>query len=986
MFRFIVLLWLVVIVVFLPGCFGKSTEQLSALEADELLVEARGAIESGDFSKADKNLARLAAAGRETVESLTLAGHAARQQGQADQAIEKFTAAIELEGSGTATLKCLLADALMYDRGEAAQAEQIFREVLKVEPQNSMALQGMGMMMQVQGRVWESTPFLLGAVRYGRSNARNLIVLGWTQRPPRNPEALKLCLNADRNDPHAHFGMAQIAVQENKPEVAIAQLELCLGQKPDQHEAMGLLGTLLLELDRDDEFSVRFSQLSSDQQDSPDVLFALGMWAQKNDQPEAAIRMFTECFRRNPDHPRVAYQLSRRLVAAGQSNAARPYADRARKLEKLGLTLGLIHDANSRAELSWLRDAADLTESLGRLIESECWNGLVLLLDPQNAESAEAMLRVRAKLRSELNADQYEMSRTVRSTLEDFDLNVEKYPMPAIAEHRKLSDYGRSKTGEFGPVHLADVTSSAGIDFSYFPAPDADSDGVHMYEQTGGGVAAFDFDGDRWPDLYFSQGCRWPFSPNANEFLDVLYRNVDGERFVSAHALAGVFENGFGQGVSAGDFDNDGFTDLYVANIGQNRLFRNGGDGTFEDVTDAVGITANDWTSSCAIADLNGDGNPDLYDVNYVTGDNVFDRVCKGIGLNHACRPALFEPAQDRLLVNTGTAEFEDVTESSGIVAPGGRGLGIVIANMAGSIESGPDIFIANDFVPNFFYENRAEYPSGTPRFVENGALSGLAFDADGRYQACMGVAADDADGDGRLDIFVTNFSDESNTFYLQSQDGVFEDRTNVAALRAPGFDLIGWGTQFLDGDLDGDRDLMICNGALADSLLPENGMPARMPAQYFTNQDGRFTMQPSSETGSYFEQLQLGRALTLLDWNRDGREEMVVTHIGSAATLLRNDTPNTGRSLAVVLRGTRSSRDAIGAIVEVETPNGRLIRHQTGGSGYMASNERKLIFGLAKESTVTKLTVTWPSGSTSEVVNIETSEVYVVEGATRAW
>ena len=262
MFRFIVLFRLVIIVVLLPGCSGKSTEELSVLEADELLVETRRAIESGDYPKAEKNLARLMAAGRETVESLTLAGQAARQQGQFDQSIEKFTAAIEFEDSATAIPRCLLADTLMYDKGEAARAEQIFREVLEDEPHNSMALQGMGMMMQVQGRVWESTQYLLGAVRFGRSNARNLIVLGWTQRSPQNSTTLELCLKTDPKDPHASLGMARIAVQKNKPEVAVEHLARCLDQNQYQCEALGLLGTLLLELNRDDEFAVRFGQLS----------------------------------------------------------------------------------------------------------------------------------------------------------------------------------------------------------------------------------------------------------------------------------------------------------------------------------------------------------------------------------------------------------------------------------------------------------------------------------------------------------------------------------------------------------------------------------------------------------------------------------------------------------------------------------------------------------------------------------------------------
>ncbi len=293
-----------------------------------------------------------------------------------------------------------------------------------------------------------------------------------------------------------------------------------------------------------------------------------------------------------------------------------------------------------------------------------------------------------------------------------------------------------------------------------------------MFEFSGGGVGALDFDVDGRPDLYLTQGCRWPPDPSQREFLDRLYRNL-GDRYLDVTDSAEVVEPGFSQGVACGDYDDDGFPDVYVGNIGENRMFRNNGDGTFRSVSPATTTSETpddlehaNWTTSVAIADVNADGLPELFDVNYVTGPDVFERICDHDGTPRVCSPTVFDAAPDRLWLNRGDGTFSDVSNIAGLAAPDGTGLGVVAADFDGSGRL--SLFVANDARPNHFFQNVTETPGALPRFEEAAAALGVATDSDGLSQASMGIAAGDANGDGRLDLFVTNYVDESNALYEQ--------------------------------------------------------------------------------------------------------------------------------------------------------------------------------------------------------------------------
>ncbi len=364
-----------------------------------------------------------------------------------------------------------------------------------------------------------------------------------------------------------------------------------------------------------------------------------------------------------------------------------------------------------------------------------------------------------------------------------------------------------------------------------------------------------DLDHDGWPDLYFTQGGKWPtgdLKPSPSpEYVNRVFRNLDGARFVDVTLHAGLGDEGFGQGCAVNDFDNDGFQDVYVANIGRNRLYRNNGDGTFSDVTTASGIDTQEWTTSCVIVDLNADGFPDLFDVNYLTGPDIYTAICDGF----ACSPKSFEGVPDRAWLSHGDGTFNALPDAT--PKQDAKGLGVVAVDL---YERGrPCLFIANDQVPNFLLRNLPSETSDNVKFVEEGFLSGLAFDENGLPMACMGIAADDVNGDGRTDFFVTNFKDEYNTLYLQDAVGLFVDGTSAAGLKAPSLPFVGWGTQFLDADLDGAPDIVLTNGHVDD--YRRTGGKYHMRPQVFRNiGGGRFEELFAPAAGTYFAKEYVGR------------------------------------------------------------------------------------------------------------------------------
>ncbi|MFH5803796.1 CRTAC1 family protein [Alienimonas sp. DA493] len=581
----------------------------------------------------------------------------------------------------------------------------------------------------------------------------------------------------------------------------------------------------------------------------------------------------------------------------------------------------------------------------------------------------------------------------------------ESVPPTRSASPRPTPEGARTRPG---PPAFSDATDAAGLRFTRFDGrtPDADgriAGGRRMFEWTGGGVVAFDYDLDGRPDLFFPQGCEWnggnvPPSSEPNPAAPAdrrgrLFRNVDGERFEDVTDAAGLVLTGYGQGAAAGDYDGDGFPDLFVCHVGANRLLRNEGDGTFTDVTTSAGLTPHpdgtDWTVSAAIADLNGDGLPDIYEANYLTGRDVYTKVCRtGDDPPRTCSPNGFPAAADRLWLNLGTGRFAEVTDVAGLAV--GPGLGVLVSDLDG--RPGNEIYVANDQRPNHLYVRENPAPGGAPRFREVAVTAGVATSGAGESEAGMGLAAADLNADGRPDLFVTNFEGESNTLY-QSLSGagslLYEDVTRRAGLFEPGYETLGFGAAFLDHDADGDEDLIYVNGHIDD--FTHRGSPLFMrPALMQNVGNGRFGPVPSAAAGTFFDTPALGRGLARLDWNGDGRAECVVTQLNGHAVLLKNDT-TTGTTVSLRLVGTTGDRDAVGAAVTVTAPtsdgmpSGPRTQWITAGDGYLSGDEKRLTFGLGATlpGAPLEVTVRWPGGATERFAGVTAGGRFLlVQGA----
>jgi ASPIC and UnbV/FG-GAP-like repeat len=383
---------------------------------------------------------------------------------------------------------------------------------------------------------------------------------------------------------------------------------------------------------------------------------------------------------------------------------------------------------------------------------------------------------------------------------------------------------------------------------------------------------------------------------------------------------------------------------------------------------------------SAVFADFNGDQLPDLYEVNYLAGDYL-TRICTSEALHgpRSCEPDLFPAQKDRLFLNRGDGTFEDVSSRAGIDVPDGKGLGCLAFRLEG--DSRLSLFVANDTTANFLFVNVTETPGSIPRFEERGVISGCAYDINGRAQATMGIAADDADGDGLLDLYVTNFYNEYNVLYRQQPGGMFLDDSGRSGLKEPSVPMLGFGTQFLDADLDGWPDLVVANGHIDD--FSGQGTPNRMVPQFFSNRGGgRFVELKGETPGEFFDKELLGRGLAKLDWNRDGREDFVISNLDTPATLVTNTTEGAGHSVCLQFRGVDSARDAIGTIVEFTCEGRRRVCQLTAGDGYCATNQRQMVLGLGKSDTLEELTVKWPSGLVQRFDKLSTGrEWLLIEG-----
>jgi tetratricopeptide (TPR) repeat protein len=943
--------------------------------APQLLATAQRALDQKDYARAEMLGRSLATHQQYAADGWMIAAESALRQERFDDAFQYYAQVPATAGLKFASALFSCGEVLLQ-KLQLSQAEDYFRRVLAVNPDHLAAHDRLGVILGIQGRQFEAHEHRLRLVRAHKFSANHLVMLAIADRTVGNSELVEKFRQAAPGDPRAQCGVVRELLRVNRWDDAERMLLHMLQLDPNLLQAQAWQGNIYLNQAKDEAFVAWNAALPSAADGFPEIWLQRGDWAKSNSEHRVAIRCYWEAARLDANLPAAHYQLGQLLAANGEAKQAEPFLRRAQLLEELVVAARSFYVSGSHESAA---TAAELTEKLGRYWESLGWNEVAHGDTPPTLATQQHLDRLWRAARLEPGV------RVAAATHTALHVDLSGYPFPrwprAIGIDRQ-ADTSLAAT----QITFSNLAAATALDFTYFSGNQS-SAGSYYYQHNGGGVAILDYDGDNWPDLYFTQGCSWPPRPEQHEHLDRLYRNMSGRRFVDVTELACLHENGFSQGVTVGDYDNDGFDDLYVCNIGANRFYRNNGDGTFADVTDIAGVAGKSWSSSCALADMNGDSAPDLYVVNYLEGPQLFDRPCQlPNGMLTLCAPHAAAAAPDNLYLNLQNGRFAEISSEAGIDVPQGKGLGIVagILDDSGRIS----LFIANDAVPNFFFQNETRSPFDAPRFAENALAAGLAVDEGGRSQACMGVAAVDATGDGMLDLFVTNFRHDSNTFYVQSSTAQFVDQTRRARLRDPSYEMVGWGTQFLDADLDGWPDLVLANGHVSD--MSSSNEPYEMPPQFFRNEgNGRFVELPASSLGEFFEGMYVGRALVRLDWNRDGLDDFAVNDLAGPAALVTNQTRSAGHYLAIRLHGVESSRDAIGATAILTAGDRRWVTQLTTGDGYQARNERTLRFGIGDRDRIDTVEIRWPSGC-QQTINSPPpdTEWIVVEGQTihRSW
>jgi len=589
-------------------------------------------------------------------------------------------------------------------------------------------------------------------------------------------------------------------------------------------------------------------------------------------------------------------------------------------------------------------ELARAAEAVDRLFDAKLWWSLAARVDPASqAEAASALARL-----------------------------PQPDPEPAagagtLAE--LLGPAGQKRRTETSLTAITDVPQfiddarSRGIVFSF---DNGQTDHRHLPESMSGGVGLLDFDGDGWLDIYAVQG--GPFPPHTDRpplFRDRLFRNTGDGHFEDATVSSGLagLAGGYGHGVAVGDYDNDGRPDLLVTRWRSYALYHNVGKGRFEDLTATAGLGGGrDWPISAAWADLDNDGDLDLYVCHYLKYDPETTPVCRfrNNPENVPCDPRSFPGLPDHVFRNDA-GHFVDVTDQAGIVDRDGRGMGVVAADLDG--DGKIDLFVANDTTANYFFRNRGGF-----RFTEQAHESGLATNAAGGYLAGMGVACGDFDGDGKLDLAVTNFLGESTTLYHNHGGGLFSDRTDAAGLAAPTRFVLGFGLAALDANNDGRLDLAQANGHIGD-YRPSN--PYAMPAQLFLGEGAGKLREVSERAGQPWQVLRLARGLATGDFDNDGRVDIVLVSENAPLALFHNQleagNQNAGSTaahfLTLELEGSASNRDAVGAHVAVTVAGKTQVADRFGGGSYLSAGDKRLHFGLGSKEVADLVEVIWPSG-----------------------
>lgn len=944
----------------------KSTNTQSTPPAKATSLRALKLFEAGKLDEAWAECQKVMVATPNDLRCLFVAGSVQQQKGKLDTAL-KLIDRIPITDPEYGLRAAKTAAAWCANAYDLLGTEQRCRLILTADPNDVDTITLLASQLDLQGRRFEASQLNQQLIRLGKFNIMTLVLAIDSVKPLEADDKFKRTQSSNHNNTLLQSISAFVALNDNSPEIA----EPILQQIAKNNEAPAAifvgLGLALVEQEKFERIPEWLATIPSVQRSNAESLpgfwQVLGKWAESEGKFDQAVYCLTKSAELDPFDYLTLGTLARVLSANNQP-------DRSAEAEKLfqrnQMTIrnvNYIRDGFRKPE--WMLQIAESLEACGRTIEALAWRELCESNNEKNAEKIRTLQTARKDAARQITAGTQSNKTGFTwdsTTLDRIDLDAIK---SAGATASKNSSQPSRQSGDvIASLSWSNRANQLGVDFQYRNGDDPKVFGMKTYQSNGAGGSTIDFDRDGWPDLYLLQGGGDPRTPSSN-LPCALFHNRHGQRFENVASIAKTENYAYGQGAAVGDFDQDGFPDLFILNFGENRLMRNMGDGTFEQVTVPAMKrdiqSAPEWSVSGAIADIDGDHLPDLVEINYSAGIDVITHECFGKTQQiQVCRPTEFAASKDYIYRNIGDGNFAIANADWKLPLDDGRGLGIIVANF--DEQHGNEVYIANDMSANNFLVSYPD-PANPGRYLlrDEAVRRGCAVDNQGKPQASMGVGCADVDRDGRLDLFITNFIDEYNALYLQSSNHSFVDASRRYQLIKPNKQELGFGTHLIDLDRDGWMDTMIVNGHVDD--YTSIGQPLEMRPQVLLQRKGTFVEQPNNSLGEFFSERCLARSLGILDFNRDGRNDFFVTRLDKPVALLQNESETNGNWIAIELTGVRSERDAIGAIVTVHSGD-QSWRHQLiAGDGFECSNERFIHLGIGVNNRVDRIEVRWPSG-----------------------
>jgi len=524
-----------------------------------------------------------------------------------------------------------------------------------------------------------------------------------------------------------------------------------------------------------------------------------------------------------------------------------------------------------------------------------------------------------------------------------------------------------------GPIEFVDVTAQAGIHFKHNSGAFGKK---YLPETMGSGVCFIDYDNDGWQDIFLVNSMDWP-EHKTGKSIPALYHNNHDGTFTDVTREAGLAIETYGMGCAVGDYDNDGFDDLYLTTVGSSHLFHNLGNGKFADVTAKAGVASPGFSASAVWFDYDNDGKLDLFVTHYIEWSVEKDQYCTLDNKNKSyCTPQTYRGESSRLYHNKGNGVFEDVTKQAGLLDPKSKALGVALLDYDG--DGWMDLFVSNDTEPNKLYHNNHD---GT--FTDVGVTVGVAFSDSGRVRAGMGTDAADFDGSGFPSLVIGNFTNESMSLYKNDGSGLFTDESPRSGIAQMTTQSLTFGCFFMDYDLDGLLDIIAANGHVSDDIaVVQPTLKYAQPAGIYRNIGNRKFEDVSAKLGRAIQKPVVARGMAYADFDNDGDLDLVITANNGPTRLLLNDNANQNDVLRVKLIGTKSNRDAIGAKVTLTTSTGALARIVKGGSSYLSQSELPLTFGLGKPgiNKIVRMQIVWPSGRKDSIVDPKPNQFVTIQ------